>query len=287
MFEHRLQETPFSKVVNTSFPHCPAGPMGVGVQRQLMVGMDRYFDTSKFAELHSEVVLGLAKSRNWGFGKVLGTLPPELAAERKSDFPGPLLENLSALDPSGSHRAALNSIHDHDTLWRYACFALGAVVPWFFTLYLRGQLFVQKQSLEGQAMDWLPEAENFPKLVKFIEQDLPFASIGRVMFFATFPGAGVPAHRDYVVAPHKDHNINFFFDSWRPSFIYDELTKTKHYLEKPNRSYFFNNRDYHGCDPESVFRYTLRVDGTFKDEICRDLGMDAGYVFNWDYLKSN
>ena len=65
--------------------------------------------------------------------------------------------------------------------------------------------------------------------------------------------------------------------------IWDEKKKEKVLLEKGARSYFFNNRDYHGVDPEPVFRYTLRVDGTFTDELCKELGLENGYTWKWSY----
>ena len=95
-------------------------------------------------------------------------------------------------------------------------------------------------------------------------------------------------HRDGVVAEHKDHNINLFFTpGWRPSFVYDEITKEKVYLEQGARSYFFNNRDYHGVDPEPNFRYTLRIDGTFTDELQEELGLVDGYTWNWNYERNS
>ena len=44
------------------------------------------------------------------------------------------------------------------------------------------------------------------------------------------------------------------------------------------RPEFFNNRDYHGVDPEPIFRYTLRVDGTFTDDLTEELG-GAAYAY--------
>jgi hypothetical protein len=86
------------------------------------------------------------------------------------------------------------------------------------------------------------------------------------------------------MAEHSDHNINLFFASGsRPSFIWDEKAKKKIYLDSDARSYFFNNRDYHGVDPEPVFRYTLRVDGTFTDELCEQLGLEDGRTWKWSY----
>jgi hypothetical protein len=109
---------------------------------------------------------------------------------------------------------------------------------------------------------------------------LPFKVVGRVLFFTTYPNAGVTAHRDYYVDSHKDQNINLFFaGGWRPSFIWDDIKNEKIYLESGATSYFFNNRDYHGVDPESAFRYTLRVDGVFEDWLQKELNLDNGWVY--------
>ena len=66
-----------------------------------------------------------------------------------------------------------------------------------------------------------------------------------------------------------------------------EKKKEKIYLQDGAKSYFFNNRDYHGVDPEPVYRYTLRVDGTFTDELCKELGLENGYTWKWSYENSD
>jgi len=165
-------------------------------------------------------------------------------------------------------------------MYKYAYFAMGAVIPWFFALYLKKNDFNKKTHDLGQ---WTEAAKLFPNVVDYVNQ-LPFKTIGRVLFFTTYPNAGVVTHRDSIVTEHSDHNINLFFASGsRPSFVWDEKTKEKKYLDVNARSYFFNNRDYHGVDPEPVFRYTLRVDGTFTDELCDQLGLEDGYTWKWSY----
>jgi hypothetical protein len=165
-------------------------------------------------------------------------------------------------------------------IYKYAYFAMGAVIPWFFACYLKHGDFNNKTK---QNENWTENAKYFPKLIEYIKT-LPFKEVGRIMFFTAYPNAGVVTHRDSIVAEHKDHNINLFFDSgWRPSFIWDEKTKEKVYLPEGARSYYFNNRDYHGVDPEPVFRYTVRIDGTFTDEMCEKLGLEDGYTWKWSY----
>lgn len=271
-----------------TFEHKNFGPMGVGKSSIPIVGLDDLFDVSTFHELHLEACLGLAQCRDYGFGKVIGGYPPSLQKYDHFTYSDDILRQIEKFDPTGEHRKNLETIKDWDTRCRYICFALGAIVPWFFTIYLRDPVnFLKKGEQTEAAPSWTPQAEYFPKLKKFIVEKLPFKSIGRILFFTSFPNAGVPVHRDFNVAPHKDHNINFFFDGWRPSFIFNEKTNKKTYLEKGQQTYFFNNRDYHGVDPEPRFRYTLRVDGTFNDELQKNLSLEDGYVFNWHYKNAN
>jgi hypothetical protein len=197
-----------------------------------------------------------------------------------------MLHHLEKFDKTGVHRAALLEVakqspgSEMQAMYKYAYFAMGAVIPWFFALYLKKNDFKAKTKDLGQ---WTESAKYFPNIVKYLDT-LPFKTIGRVLFFTTYPNAGVVTHRDSIVAEHQDHNINLFFSGGeRSSFIWDEKKKEKVFLEKGARSYFFNNRDYHGVDPEPVFRYTLRVDGTFTDELCEELGLENGYTWKWSY----
>lgn len=282
------------KVDNVVVPHFEYqeyGANGVGNKRQHIVSMDQYIDHSMDAELHIECCQGLALANEYKMGMVYGAIPPE--EEAKYDNHGcwsSTLKNLSQLDPTGIHRKAITELiqkapsgQEMQVLYKYAYFAFGSAIPWFFALYLKHSEFRNKTKDNN---NWTEASKNFPKLLEYIKT-LPFKNIGRVMFFTTYPNAGVTIHRDSVVAEHSDHNINLFFDGgWRPSFIWDEKTKEKHYLPDGARSYFFNNRDYHGVDPEPVFRYTLRIDGTFTDEMCEKLGLEDGYTWKWSYNKS-
>ena len=220
-------------------------------------------------------------------GMIYGGIPPEEVAKfAGNDCWSEMLKDLDKHDPTGAHRAALKEViekspgKEMQAMYKYAYFAMGAVIPWFFAVYLKKNDFGKKTLDQGQ---WTEAAKLFPNVVEYINR-LPFKTIGRVLLFTTYPNAGVVTHRDSVVAEHRDHNINLFFAGGeRPSFIWNEKTKEKIFLEKGARSYFFNNRDYHGVDPEPVFRYTLRVDGTFTDELCEELGLENGYTWKWSY----
>lgn len=252
-----------------------------------MVNMDEYIDHSMDAELHTECCIGLAKSTEYKLGMTYGSVP-ESEQQRlgSSECWSEMFRDLKRYDPTGVHSAALKEIIDttpkdmiYAALYKYAYFAMNAPIPWFFALYLKHANFMQKTEPNDT---WTPAAANFPKLQEYLAT-LPFKNIGRVLLFTTYPNAGVMIHRDALVAEHKDHNINLFFSSGRPSFVWDEITHEKIYLDPNAKSYFFNNRDYHGVDPEPCFRYTVRVDGTFTDEMQEKLGLDEGYTWKWDY----
>lgn len=263
------------------------GIKGVGKNRLPIIPMDQYIDHSLDQELHIECCKGLALAEDIKMGMVYGALPPEEVAR----FDGhncwsEMIREIEKHDPTGVHSRSIKELIEQSpgkkmqVIYKYAYFAMGAVIPWFFALYLKKNDFGKKTQDLGQ---WTESAKYFPNVIKYLDT-LPFKTIGRVLLFTTYPNAGVVTHRDSVVAEHSDHNINLFFDGgWRPSFIWDEIKKEKVYLPKGSKSYFFNNRDYHGVDPEPVFRYTLRVDGTFTDELCEQLGLENGYTWKWSY----
>ncbi len=281
---HPFQENRNYNPPARSFEHKEFGVMGVGKFGTPVIGLDDLFDTSQFQELHLEACMGLAQCREYGFGKVIGPYPPSLRNQNEATFPEDMLLNISKYDPDGIHRKNLESMNDWETRYRYVSFAMGAVIPWFFTLYLRDcKNFFKKGTLSETQPEWTPQVKFFPKLKKFLETQLPFESIGINLFLLLFSNGWGTFHLFLKLAAHKDHNINFFLDGWRPSFVMNEKTNEKIFLPKGQHTYFFNNRDYHGVDPEPRFRYTLRVDGTFNKKLQNKLGLEDGYVFHWDY----
>jgi hypothetical protein len=268
------------------FDYEELGIQGVGVNRTPIINMDKFIDHSYDDELNAECYSGLALCEgNYKMGMFWGDLPPEEEQRLNGKSWTTILANIEEHDPTGIHRQAIDNILQQNggkkAIYRYIYFAMGGVIPWFFGLYLKENHFATKTK-NGKYNEEV--VKYFPKLLDYLES-LPFKDIGRVLFFTTYPSAGVATHRDANMAPHKDHNINLFFSSGRrPSFIWDEKIKQKHYLEDSARSYFFNNRDHHGVDPEPRFRYTLRVDGTFTDELCDQLGLIDGYTWHPDYI---
>lgn len=272
-----------------SFEYYEHGLCGVGKNKIPIVNMDPYIDHSMDKELHYECLKGLAITdiKDYKIAEAGGGFPPEEVARLQGhDGWTEVLKNLDQYDVDGLHKKNIIEILESDDIYKrrnlikYVYYALGANIPWFFVCYLKYGSFLDKTQ---QNDNWTECAKNFPKLVEYVKS-LPFKSIGRVMFFTTYPNTGVTIHRDLPVGEHKDHVINMYFDGGsRPSFVYDEVNKKKIYIDNTAKSYTFNNRDYHGVDPEPVFRYTLRVDGTFTDELCEKLNLEDGYVYHRSY----
>lgn len=264
------------------------GIQGVGKFHIPIINMDQYIDHSMDDELHIECCKGLSLTNNYESGRCNGALPPEVKKHLSDkDCLAITLSHLDKIDPTGIHRKTLEEIINtvdkeqlYQSVYKYCYYALGSNIPWFFVLYLKRTSFSNKHLPNDTFTE---DSKLFPKLLKYIDT-LPFKHIGRVKIFATYPNAGVVTHRDNNVCEHKDHSINLFFGAGgRPVFIWDEKRKTKVYLENNARSYFFNNRDYHGVDPEPIFRYTVRVDGTFTDKMCEKLGLVDGYTWHQNY----
>ncbi len=279
-----------AKAGKINFPHFkyePSPLCGVGKEHAPIVNMDPYIDTSRNEELHLEICRGMALAKEQKVATYPGSVHISEREKGKRSFTEILWE-LDKNDPTGVHRKMIEQLAsdheakpyyvDHPAIYRYMYYAMGADIAWYHTYYLRRQGFGQKTNAKGAY--WTDEAvQHFPKIIEYIES-LPFKEIGRVLIFSTFPNTGITAHRDYHITPHKDHMINLYLgQGWRPSFVWDEIQNKKVYLEKGATAYCFNNRDYHGVDPEPGYKYTLRVDGTFEDWLQKELGIVNGWVY--------
>ena len=262
-----------------NFPHIEKGLIGIGGKP--FVSFDSHFSEDKFEILHNEILMGLSRADSFDHGLILGEIPPEFADQYKTIIlEAELFGNIEKYDPTGVHRKNLDSFTTNNEKRRYCYFAMGAFSPWYGVYYLIRNDFRKKTESTGTQIDWEKGIEHFPQLKAFILglQESIFESLGRVLFFISYPNVETIIHRDYLREDHKDHCINFFFGEGRPAYIYDEKNKLKHYLPKTCKSYFFNNRDYHGVDAEPKFRYTLRVDGTFKSQIAESIGLSDGWL---------
>lgn len=129
-------------------------------------------------------------------------------------------------------------------------------------------------------------SDNTPLLRQWAEslRDTVFDQLGRIIVFNSKVGSPVLMHRDFHFRNHSSHFINFqFSELTNVAYVYDEVTKEKIYSTSP--CYMFNETDLHGVDACSVPRFTVRIDGVFKQHVCDQLGLNNGAV--WDEYSSS
>ena len=245
--------------------------IGVGRDKLPIVSMDKYINNSNNMEVFFEICKSLAiLSSDRKMGMISGTLHPSEREKGHINFTE-MLNNMDYYDPTGIHSENIKDLEskteDSRSIYTYMYFAMGAHIPWYFNYYVLYNSFRTKIYKLNDYNDI--NKKHFPKLIQFVE-NLPM-KVGRLVIFTTYPGVAVPTHRDSHVVEHTDHNINLFFNKWRPTFVYDDINNKKIYLTEGSTSYTFNNRYYHGVDSESSFRFTVRVDGQFDEKIINEL----------------
>ena len=107
-------------------------------------------------------------------------------------------------------------------------------------------------------------AEDFPELVQFIEK-LPLKSFGRAFIIFDFEGLDEPVHRDHEYEDLEQEFIWLRPNKIKQFHIYDRHTRKKHYVD--SYSCWFNTRHFHGVTGVPGLAVSIRVDGTFTDEL--------------------
>jgi hypothetical protein len=143
-----------------------------------------------------------------------------------------------------------------------------------------GKFVFQFDKITTTPGEWI---EDTPLLKQWINSWNLFDNVGRISVFKNQPGSPVCIHRDTSFAPTKMHQVSIQFSKNRPAFVYDEVKQKKIYYNTP--VYFFNSIDCHGVDAGGDEVYTVRIDGLFKPEVCKKLGLVDEYVWKPDYFS--
>jgi hypothetical protein len=148
----------------------------------------------------------------------------------------------------------------------------GVYFPWKTCYhFLRNERWDDKHSGEGK--DFEADARvHFPKTIEML-QALPFTEIGRAVLFGVHPNDHAPYHRDSEPGKSERiaHSLTIAPDPNKKLVLASEDGSLR--LPVDARVYWFNDMDYHGVDPAPVFRYSIRVDGTFERDFLRRLGL--------------
>ena len=128
-----------------------------------------------------------------------------------------------------------------------------------------------KKALED-ATYYTENSQNFPTLLNWIKEKLPFEEIGRIIFFIHEHNCELLLHRDgpgYI--SHRNEFLWLNPCKKKTFYIHDEKTGERHYVN--TGAAFFNDLDEHGGDANTSMTWSLRIDGIFKKEFRQQLGI--------------
>lgn len=145
------------------------------------------------------------------------------------------------------------------------------------SIYLRESLSFEKKNHNESCHDHISNWEKLSFLRPWFNQ-LPFDSIGRVLFFVTQGQGRGPIHRDYFHdrEPHKNEFIYVQLAN-KKLFLFDEVTGES--VEILSRASFFNERDYHYTEQINGEGVALRIDGVFNSSLKEKIGIMAHEMF--------
>lgn len=132
--------------------------------------------------------------------------------------------------------------------------------------------------------------DDFPLLKTWVEslRENIFDQVGRVSIFMNNRNSPVWIHRDNPLmgSSMSNHFINFRLSKRhaRPFFMFDEVENKKYHIQDCV-AYMFNEWDLHGTDPEDYEDFTLRIDGKFKPEFSKTVGLTDGITWSEKYAS--
>ncbi|WP_437640553.1 hypothetical protein [Sorangium sp. So ce854] len=254
------------------------------------IDLSPLLDTSCFAELDREIVLGLCRvepSYTGGSLKWMGVVAPWAQEDPYLDYGHviggfsreefrefvALSDDPSAFDPERQREYTFGDETEHPLTraqMLYLKYRYGVYFPWKVCYHLlENDRWEDKHS--GAGKDFSEEARAvFPRTVEFI-RSLPFVEIGRCVLFGLEANDHAPAHRDTEPgsALGAAQSISFAPRGGKRFYVCDRDGEERTIVRAP--IYWFNDMDYHGVEADPFFRYSIRVDGVFEPAFLRRL----------------
>lgn len=142
-----------------------------------------------------------------------------------------------------------------------------AKVPGSRIIYLSKSLRAFNYLDLNKAEMWGPteESAEFAELMDFIKT-LPFKSTARMMIMYDDSGAPVTAHRDHTLLETCHEFLWFRTNKGKPFYMLNNKTGQKKYVES-YAAWFDTCNQFHGADAMQGLSVSIRVDGTFSDEL--------------------
>ncbi|GAC1393537.1 MAG: hypothetical protein NVSMB47_01000 [Polyangiales bacterium] len=262
-----------------------------GIAGRPYLDLEPHLDLSSLAEVHDEVCLALTQlpvDYTGGSHRSMGIVPPSRRADVLVDY-GETIAGMSdqefatfralsddpdSIDPGRRGELEFGEEREHPLSRRQMLW-----LKYRFSVYFPWKVYVElipnrswRDKANAAGKDFTRTARAlFPKTIDFV-RSLPFQSIGRCNLM------GLEAHDHGTV--HRDgepESVSTEGDGQGPDpfiticplankrlFLWDEEAQRK--TTVVSRAYWFNDHDFHGVEADPFFRYSLRIDGVFRDE---------------------
>ncbi len=261
-----------------------------GVLGRPWIDLDPYLELDALDAVHDEICIALTRlpvDYTGGSHRSMGIMPASRAGEALVDY-GEVIDAMIPADletfrsladnpaaiPNEARGAAYgeereNPLSRRQMLWLK--FRFGVYFPWkVYVELIPNRYWSEKSTADGKEFTSRARAF-FPKTIAFIES-LPFVAVGRANVMGLEGGDHGTVHRDGDPATQRapDHFITLCPTRNKRLFLWDEATSEK--VSVSSRACWFNDHDHHGVDADPFFRYSLRVDGVFRDDFLARIG---------------
>lgn len=243
------------------------------MQRALLnkpyVNLTSYLDMQAFDQLHSEICRGfvLAKTKNLSYRGNLSLDKIDQEQVNLEIYNGTVrpiwyrYEEYMALPEDHPIKLSASGLNQTE-LALYLKYAMGAYDPY--------QVFPLFTHQESMTRELSTIAELFSNVIKWIDATNVFTHISKAYFLLLEPDGISIEHSDPADDPTVLREfIHIRSDVDRPFYIKKSKNSEKIYIDA--RACYFNDQDWHGGEGVRKSSYTLRIDGTFTEEIKKNL----------------
>jgi len=241
---------------------------GLGNNKKPFLYLDEFCPSVDWEQLHAEVSFGLA-SCHWVKRFVSAGVHENWKHKEIS-------QHIIGDSFTPYQRSLFETIDRRDTekKIKFASLVTKGLHP-FWSCYIRVNKPREFTGIANKTVaadcEWTENVKHFPSLMNLIEK-LPFAELGRVMFFITEPNNETVPHFDSSLSAPPRPNDDFIYfstltDDFKRIFVMNPVTLEKYYPDNDKKFLWFNEMDYHGTDPIDRLTFSVRVEGKFIPEV--------------------
>jgi hypothetical protein len=263
-----------------------------GIGAHPYIDLERYLDVCALEALDDEVAFALTQvplTYTGGSHKSMGIVPPSLMDEPYVDY-GQVIKRFTRREferfvslSDGPIEFDLDDFRHYEfgeereyplnqKQMLYLKFKYGVYFPWQIFYEMIPTLDWEDKA-NGDGKDFTPEAKrHFPRLIAFVKS-LPFRVIGRCNILGLEADHHGTVHQDGDPEdPEAEHFITLCPRKNKRLFLWDEEKRRKTIVV--SRAYWFNDHGYHGVEKDPYFRYSIRVDGIFREDFLERVKRD-------------